>query len=80
MQPADIEIEAAAWAINEAVVKVEFFVNERKIDEDNDSSEGWKTNWREYARGTYSLTATATDCRGITATSSPIEITINPPE
>jgi len=80
MQPADIEIEVEAWGIYGPVVKVEFFVNGRKIDEDSDSSDGWVTNFRENARGLYSITATATDSRGITATSSPIEITITPPQ
>jgi hypothetical protein len=80
MQPAEIEIEAVAWGINGSVVKVEFLVNGRKIDEDNDSSDGWVTIWRQNARGLYSLTATATDSRGITATSSPVEITITPPQ
>ena len=79
MQPADIEIEAEAWGINGAVVKVEFFVNGRKIDEDNDSSDGWVINFSQNARGLYNLTATATDSRGITATSAPVEITITPP-
>jgi hypothetical protein len=80
MQPADIEIEAVAEAVIGAVVKVVFFVNGRKIDEDNDSSDGWVANFRENARGLYSLTATATDSRGITATSSPVGITIIPPQ
>jgi len=80
MQPADIEIEVEAWGIYGSVVKVEFFVNGRKIDEDSDSSDGWVTNFIQNARGLYSITATATDSRGITATSSPIEITITPPQ
>jgi len=80
MQPVEFEIQAVAWGINGSVVKVEFFVNGRKIDEDNDSSDGWVTIWRQNARGLYSLTATATDSRGITATSSPVEITITPPQ
>ncbi len=79
MQPADIEIKAVAEAVIGAVVKVEFFVDGRKIGEDYDSSDGWGTNFRQNARGLYSLTAKATDSRGITATSDPIEITITPP-
>ena len=80
MQPADIEIEAVAEGVIGAIVKVEFFVNGRKIDEDNDGSNGWVANFRQNARGIYILTATATDSRGITATSSPVEITITSPQ
>ena len=79
MQPADIEIEAIAEVVIGAVVKVEFFVNNTKISEDNEDSDGWVANFRQNARGIYNLTATATDNRGITATSSPTEISIIPP-
>jgi len=79
MQPADIKIEAAAESVIGTVIKVEFFVNDRKISEDNDSSDGWTANFSQNARGIYNLTAKATDSRGITATSSPIEISIIPP-
>jgi thermitase len=79
MQPADIEIEVVAEAAIGAVVKVDFFVNGRKIDEDMDGSDGWVVNFRQNARGIYNITATATDSRGITATSSAVEINIIPP-
>ncbi|MHC4207055.1 MAG: Ig-like domain-containing protein [Planctomycetota bacterium] len=79
MQQTDIEIEAVAKAVIGAVVKVEFFVNDRKIDEDNEGSDGWVVNFRQNARGIYNLTVTATDSRGITATSSPVEISIIQP-
>jgi len=79
MQPADIKIEAVAEAVIGTIVKVEFFVNGRKIGEDNDGSDGWVANFRQNARGIYSLTATATDSRGIATTSSPVEITLTPP-
>jgi hypothetical protein len=79
MQPADIDIEAVAKAVIGAVTKVEFFVNHRKIGEDIDGSDGWVANFSQNARGTYILTVTATDSRGITATSSPVEIAIIPP-
>jgi parallel beta-helix repeat protein len=79
MQPVDIEIEAVAEAVIGTIVKVEFFVNDRKIGEDNDGSNGWGANFRQNARGIYNLTAKATDSRGVTATSSPVEINIIPP-
>jgi len=79
MQPADIEIEAVAKAAIGTVVKVEFFVNDRKIGEDNEGSDGWVANFNQNARGVYILTATAADSRGINATSYPVEISITPP-
>jgi len=79
MQPADIDIEAVAEVVIGAIIKVEFFVNHRKIGEDIDGSDGWVANFNQSARGTYILTVTATDNRGITATSSPVEIVIIPP-
>ena len=79
MQPVAIEIEAEAWDINGSVIKVEFFVDERKIHEDYDGSDGWKADWREYARGPYSLTARATDSSEVTTTSAPVGIRIIPP-
>jgi hypothetical protein len=78
IQPVDIKIEAAAEAIIGTVIKVEFYINGRKIDEDNDGSNGWTAYFRQNASGTYNLTVTATDNRGITATSSLVEITITP--
>jgi hypothetical protein len=78
-QPAEIEIEAAAEAVIAAIAKVEFYVNDVKIDEDNYSFDGWATNFKQNATGTYNLTVTATDNRGITATSSPVEITVTTP-
>lgn len=74
-----IEIEADAWDLNGSVVKVEFFVNGRKINEDHDGSDGWKAEWTEYARGPYTLTAIATDSSGVTATSPPVRVRVIPP-
>jgi parallel beta-helix repeat protein len=79
MQPVEIEIEAQAWDINGSVVKVEFFVSGRKLSEDCDGSDGWKAQWREYARGAYKLTARATDNSGVTTTSPAVGIRIIPP-
>jgi hypothetical protein len=79
MRPVEVKIEADAWDINGSVVKVEFFANSWKLDEDNDGSDGWSMTWTEYARGGYDLTATATDSSGITATSEPVTIKVVPP-
>jgi hypothetical protein len=79
MRPVEVKIEADAWDINGSVVKVEFFVYNWKIAEDDDGSDGWSTTWTEYARGGYTLTARATDSSGITATSEPVTIKVVPP-
>jgi hypothetical protein len=80
MQPIEIEIEADAWDVNGSVVKVEFFANGRKIGEDYDGSDGWKVDWREYARGTYRLAARATDSSSVTTTSPVVAIRVIPPQ
>jgi parallel beta-helix repeat protein len=80
MQPIEIEIEADAWDVNGSVVKVEFFANGRKIGEDYDGSDGWKVDWREYARGIYRLTARATDSSSVITTSPVVAIRIIPPQ
>jgi hypothetical protein len=69
------EIEACASDIDGLVRKVEFFVNESKIDEDNDGSDGWKTSWKLSA-GHYTLTARGTDDDGATTTSPAVEIRV----
>jgi len=79
MQPANIEIEATAESVIGTIVKVEFFIDDKKIGDDNDGSDGWAANFIQKQGGTYNLKATAIDSRGITATSSIVEITINPP-
>jgi hypothetical protein len=71
-----IEIEANAWDVDGSLVKVEFFANESKIGEDNDGTDGWKTNWYDHPVGTYSLTAKATDNDGAATTSPPVGIMV----
>jgi thermitase len=79
IQPAYIEIEAMVESVIGAVVKVEFFINDRKIGEDNNGSDGWAVNFIQHQGGTYNLKATVIDSRGVTTTSSTVGITINPP-
>ncbi len=47
-----------------------------KIGEDNDGSNGLQINWKDYTRGTYSLTAKATDNIGATTTLPVAKITV----
>jgi hypothetical protein len=71
-----IEIEADAWDVGGSVVKVEFFANGSKIAEDNNGTDGWKTNWYLHPPGSYDLTAKATDNDGSAATSPIVTITL----
>jgi hypothetical protein len=71
-----IEIEAAVMDFDGSVVMVEFFVNGIKIAEDTDGSDGWTTSWSDHAKGTYSLTAQATDNEGAATTSPAVEIMV----
>ena len=79
MRPVEIEIEAEAYDTNGSVVTVEFFVNDIKIGEDNDGSDGWKIPWTESADGQYILTARATDNSGVTTKSENITIWLTQP-
>ena len=71
-----IEIEADACDVGGWLVKVEFFANGNKIGEDNDGTDGWKTNWDIHPVGTYDLAARATDNDGAATTSPIVTITL----
>jgi len=74
-----IKIEADAWDIDGSVVKVEFFADGNKIGEDNDSADGWQTDWSGYRTEEhrhYILTAKATDNEGVTTTSPGVGILV----
>jgi len=65
----EIQIEADASDDDGFVVKVEFFVNGVKIDEDNEGSDGWMAYYKKPRTGTHILTAKATDDDGAITTS-----------
>lgn len=71
-----ITIVAFAGDPDGEVVKVEFFANNVKIGEDEDSADGWSLPWSYHSAGGYYLTATATDDSGATTRSRPIHISI----
>ncbi|MGD2178246.1 MAG: M6 family metalloprotease domain-containing protein [Anaerolineae bacterium] len=54
---------------DDGVTQVEFFVDSATIGTDSDGSDGWATSWDTtgYADGTHSVSATATDTSGQTA-------------
>jgi hypothetical protein len=74
--PATIELEAHACDIDGIIVRVEFYADGNKIGADDDGSDGWGIVWPDCPEGSYKLTATATDNRGATTSSTPIEIEI----
>lgn len=73
------EIQADAWDVEGSVVKVEFFADGSKVGEDNNGTDGWKTNWQDYPAGQCTLTAKATDDDGATRTSPAVEIRVAGP-
>jgi hypothetical protein len=74
---AQITISATA-SDDGSVAKVEFFRGATtKIGEDTTAP--YSIPWSNVTTGTYSLTAKATDNTGLTATSTPVNITVNNP-
>ncbi|MBC8053454.1 MAG: T9SS type A sorting domain-containing protein [Sphingobacteriaceae bacterium] len=74
--PAAVNITAEASDTDGTVSKVEFFEGSNKIGEDLSSP--FSISWNNMVAGTYSITAKATDNAGLTATSSPVSITVKP--
>ena len=73
--PATVTLAATA-SDDGAVAKVEFFNGAAKLGEDTTAPYGF--TWSGVGAGTYSLTARATDDLGVSTTSSPVTITVNP--
>jgi uncharacterized protein (DUF1800 family) len=68
-----VSLTATAADADGVVAKVEFFVNASKIGED--TSAPYSFTWTPSAAGSYALTASATDDKGSTATSAPVNVT-----
>jgi hypothetical protein len=75
--PATVGFAATASDSDGTITKVEFFQGSTKVGEDTTSP--YTFNWTNVAAGSYVLTARATDNGGATATSSAVNITVNPP-
>jgi hypothetical protein len=73
--PAIVTLNATATDSDGAVAKVEFFNGTTKIGEDTSSP--FSFSWPSVSAGTYSLTARATDNQGLSATSTPVTVTVN---
>jgi hypothetical protein len=79
---AAITLQASASASSGSVVKVEFYNGSTKLG-DGTPVAGQPGNWflllsSGFSAGSYSLTAVATDNLGLTATSAPTTIQVNP--
>jgi choice-of-anchor A domain-containing protein len=77
--PAAVTVSANASSPNTggSIAKVEFFAGATKIGESLASP--YTISWSNVAAGSYSLTARATDDRGVTTTSAPVAIVVNAP-
>ncbi|MGH2840428.1 MAG: Ig-like domain-containing protein [Solirubrobacteraceae bacterium] len=75
--PATVNLAASASDAEGAIAKVEFFNGSTKLGED--LAAPYTYMWGGVAQGTYSVTARATDTTGRTATSTPVSITVKPP-
>jgi hypothetical protein len=72
--PADISITADAKDPDGTVVKVEFFQGSTKLGESTTSP--FTYSWKSVAKGSYSITAKATDNTGLTSTSDPVTVNV----
>lgn len=76
--PATIPLQATASDSDGTVAKVEFYNGATKLS--TDTSSPYSFNWMNVATGTYTLTAKATDNRGLTATSAGVTVgVVSPP-
>ena len=75
--PATVGFTATASDSDGTITKVEFFQGSTKVGEDTTSP--YAFNWTNVTAGSYVLSARATDNGGATATSSTVNITVNPP-
>ncbi len=77
VNPAEINIEVGATNLaSDPIVKVEFHIDNIKVGEDVDSSDGWSHLWINPPIGTYQIRATAVTHGGQTADSQLVDITI----
>ncbi len=72
--PASVAITAEAMDIDDAVTRVDFFAGATLLG--TSTNIPFSFTWNDVAAGSYALTAQATDDRGATSTSNPVNITV----
>jgi len=75
MAPANITITASASDSDGTISKVDFYQGTTLIG--TDTIAPYSFNWNNFAAGSYSLTAKATDNGGATSTSGAVTVTVN---
>ena len=77
-----ITLSASVSDSDGSVRKVEFFANNQRVASRDVSTSHATISllWRPRSAGTYQITASATDNSGAATTSSPIQITLRPPD
>jgi hypothetical protein len=78
--PPQTMILAEASDYDGSVVRVEFFVDDLKLGEDTDGSDGWSYLWQNYSLGFHVLTAMAWDNQGLSAASTPVNVEVWMPD
>ena len=77
--PAKLELAANAFDNDGEIKRVDFFEVGRKVGVDANGVDGWHYNLEQLSAATYSFTARALDDSGVTSTSAPITVVVNPP-
>ncbi|BCB27724.1 hypothetical protein SKTS_26100 [Sulfurimicrobium lacus] len=77
LAPASITLAAATTTSDGTVVKVEFYQGSTLIG--TGTAAPYSINWTNAPAGSYTLTAKATDFKGTTTTSVPVQITVDAP-
>ncbi len=73
--PATIRLVARAKDPNDKIKQVAFYQGETLLHTAYESP--YSFTWRNVAPGTYTLTAKATDAKGLSATSAPVKVKVN---
>lgn len=73
--PASVTIEANASVVDASISKVEVFLGAVKIGDL--TTPPYRVTWPNVTTGNYSITAKATDSRGMTSVSAPVLIRVN---
>jgi len=73
--PGPVPLTASASATGASIANVEYFAGAADIG--GATAAPYSVSWANVAPGTYSLTARATDSRGLIATSAPVSVTVS---